>query len=62
MAFLRRSCKNMPGSTDENSMKAMMWRYRDVAGRTQSHLFVLRRPRGTGWARLSRLLPDYMLG
>jgi len=39
MAFLRRSCKNMPGSTDENSMKAMMWRYRDGASRTQSHLF-----------------------
>src|SRR4249920_4228549 len=35
-------------------MKAMMWRYRDGAGRTKSHLSVLRRPRGTGWPRLSR--------
>jgi hypothetical protein len=40
MAFLRRSCKNVPGGTDETSMKAMMWPYRDGAGRIKSHLSV----------------------
>jgi hypothetical protein len=46
MAFLRRSCKNVRGGTDQITMKAMMWRYRDAADRAKSHLSIdPRKPR-----------------
>jgi hypothetical protein len=38
MAFLRRPCKNRPDGIEESSMKSIMWRYRDDAGRGKSHL------------------------
>ena len=52
MAFLRRSRKNVPAGTDEISMKATMWRYRDVSKRDPIISLVLRRPWGTGRPRL----------
>src|SRR5262245_24324407 len=57
MAFLRRSCKNVPDGTDQISMKAMMWRYRDVFKRDPIISLVLlplgNRPPATHWTTLS---------
>jgi hypothetical protein len=60
MAFLRRSCKNVPGDADQMSMKAMMWRYRDRAGTVKSHLST--NFGGIGKPRLSAPFRNHMLG
>src|SRR5262249_26957357 len=58
MAFLRRSCKNVPGGTDQISMKAMMWRYRDVSKPGPIISLVLRRPWGEPANRDSLGFPE----